>query len=290
MAPETRPPPTGRGTQDGPRRGPAPLLVLGSVASIQAGQACGKAMFPAAGVGGVVTLRLVFAALVLLLLRRPRPPRRDSLALVTALGGAIAGMQLIYPAMERLPVGAASALQFLGPLTLALVQARRPADLLWAALAGTGVLLLYGPSGTALPAAGVALALASGACMAAYLVLNKRAGALGGPALAWAVVVAAVLVLPLAPVAGGVPARPDVLLAGLGVAVLSAVVPWSLDMAALRRLPERVVAVMVSLEPAAGAVAGLALLGEHLTLPGWAAIGCVSAASAGAAISRREGG
>lgn len=274
---------TGR---DVAERIPAPLLILGSVVSIQAGQACGKAMFGLAGASGVVTLRLTFAALVLLV-RRPAPPRRDSLGLVAALGTAIAGMHLIYPAMERLPVGVASTLQFLGPLTLALVKARRPADLMWAVLAGTGVFLIYGPSGSPVPVAGIAFALASGACMAAYLVLNKRAGVLDGAPLTWAVVFAAVLVLPLAPLAGDALLRPGVLLAGLGVALLSAVVPWSLDMAALRRLPDRVVAVMVSLEPAAGALAGLVLLGEHLAWPCWLAIGCVSAASAGTVLSNR---
>ncbi|MCP9983129.1 EamA family transporter [Actinomadura madurae] len=151
--------------KDVSRRVPAPLLILGSVVSIQAGQACGKAMFGLAGAPGVVVLRLAFAALVLLA-RRPPLPRRDSLGLIAALGTAIAGMQLIYPAIERLPVGVASTLQFLGPLTLALVRARRPADLVWAALAGTGVVLLYGPSGSPVPLAGAAFALASGACMA----------------------------------------------------------------------------------------------------------------------------
>ncbi|TDD93061.1 EamA family transporter [Actinomadura rubrisoli] len=264
---------------------PAPLLVLGSVVSVQAGMACGKGLSSAAGPAGVVALRLAFTALALLLIWRPRPPRRESLGLIAALGAAIAGMQLIYPAMDRLPVGIASAFQFLGPLALALAKARRPADLLWAALAGTGVFLLSDPLGSPVPLAGAALALGSGACMAAYLVLNKRAGAsaAGGAPLAWAVLVAALLVLPFAPTAGDAVPRPHVLVAGLGVALLSAVVPWSLDMAALRRLPERVVAVMVSLEPAAGAVAGLVLLGEHLAWPSWLAIACVSAASAGAA-------
>lgn len=270
------------------RSAPAPLLVLGSVVSVQSGQAFGKAMLGTAGAPGVVALRLAFAAAVLLLVRRPRPPRRDSLGLVAALGAAIAGMQLIYPAMERLPVGIASTLQFLGPLTLALAKARRAADAGWAALAGTGVLVLAGPSGSSAPVAGIALALASGACMAGYLVLNKRAGVLDGAPLAWAVLVAAVLVLPLLPAAGGALLHPGVLLAGLGLALLSAVVPWTLDTAALRRLPERVVAVMVSLEPAAGAVAGLVLLGERLAWPEWAAVGCVSAASAGAALARRR--
>ncbi|MFI0405653.1 EamA family transporter [Actinomadura sp. 3N508] len=188
--------------------------------------------------------------------------------------------------MERLPVGVASAFQYLGPLTLALLRARRRRDLLQAAVAGAGVLLLHGPAGGPLSLTGAAFALGSGACMAAYLVLNKSAGARAadGAPLAWAVAFAALLTLPLAPLAGREPARPGLLAAGLGVAVLSAVVPWSLDMAALRRLPAGVVAVLVSLEPAAGAVAGLVLLGEHLTWSGWAAIGCISAACAGASL------
>lgn len=268
---------------------PAPLLILGSVVSIQLGQACGKGMFAIAGTAGVVVLRLGFAAAVLLLVRRPPLPR-GSAGLAVALGAAIAGMHLIYPAMQRLPVGVASAFQFLGPLALALAKARRPADLLWAALAGAGVFLMDGPGGAPLSASGVVLAVASGACMAAYLVLNKRAGGRPGSTLTWGVVAGAVLVLPLAPAAGGDLRHPGVLAAGLGLAVLSAVLPWSLDQAALRRLPERTVAVMVSLEPAAGAVAGLVLLGEHLDWTRWLAIGCVCAASTGAALGHRERG
>lgn len=139
---------------------------------------------------------------------------------------------------------------------------------------------------------GVAFALTSGAFMATYLVLNKRAGArrADGSDLTWAVVFAAVLVLPLGPAFDGRALfRGDVLLAGAGTALVSAVVPWSLDQAALRRLPERVVAVMVSLEPAAGAVAGLLVLGEHLSSPQWFAVACVSAASAGAVVTHSPG-
>ncbi|MEV5830616.1 EamA family transporter [Spirillospora sp. NPDC052242] len=267
---------------------PGPVLLLGSVVTVQAGLACGKAMFAIAGTAGVIVLRLGFAALVLLLLRRPRPPDRASRGTVAALGAAIAGMHLIYPALERLPVGVASTLQFLGPLTLALVRARRPLDLLWAALAGTGVLLIYRPFGDPVPAAGAAFALGSGACMAAYLVLTRRAGALPGAPLAWGVAVAALLVLPLAPLAEGAVLRPGVLAAGLGVALLSAVVPWSLDRAALRRVPEQAAAVMVSLEPAAAALAGLVLLGERLGPAAWLAVACVSAASAGVAFTHRR--
>ncbi|WUI04027.1 EamA family transporter [Spirillospora sp. NBC_00431] len=277
--------------EGGRRRVPALALVLGSVVSVQAGMACGKGLFATVGPAGVVALRLGFAALVLLLLWRPRPPRGESFGLVAALGTAIAGMHLIFPAMERLPVGVASALQYLGPLTLALLRARRRRDLLWAAVAGAGVLLLHGPAGGSLSLSGAAFALGSGACMAAYLVLNKRAGASAadGAPLAWAVAFAALLTLPLAPLAGRELTRPGPLAAGLGIAVLSAVIPWSLDMAALRRLPDGVVAVLVSLEPAAGAVAGLVLLGEHLTWTGWTAIGCVCIACAGASLGAWDG-
>jgi inner membrane transporter RhtA len=272
---------------------PAPVLVLGSVIAVQTGQSLGKGMFGQVGAPGVITLRLGFAALILFALWRPRPPRRDALPLIAALGTAIAGMQFIYPAMERLPVGIASTVQFLGPLVLALAGSRRPADVLWAGLAAVGVAMIYRPGGGPVPLspAGVALALTSGAFMAAYLLLNKRVGArrADGSDLTWAVGFAALLVLPLGPAFDGTALfRGDVLLAGAGTALVSAVVPWSLDQAALRRLPERVVAVMVSLEPAAGAVAGLLVLGEHLSSPQWFAVACVSAASAGVVVTARD--
>jgi inner membrane transporter RhtA len=273
---------------------PAPLLVLGSVLAVQTGQALGKGMFGEAGAAGVVTLRLAFAAAILLALWRPSPPRRDALPLICGLGVAIAGMQFIYPAMEHLPVGIASTVQYLGPLVLALAGSRRPADLLWAALAAAGVVLIHPPGGgQPAPPAGIAFALVSGGFMAAYLVLNRRAGARrpDGSELAWAVALAALLVLPFGPVAAGTALlRGDVLLAGAATALVSAVIPWSLDQAALRRLPERVVAVMVSLEPAAGAMAGLVLLSERPSWPQWLAIGCVSAASAGAVATARKRG
>ncbi|MEW2354463.1 EamA family transporter [Spirillospora sp. NPDC029432] len=273
---------------------PAPVLVLGSVVSVQTGQALGKQLFGEAGPLGVVTLRLAFAAAFLLLLWRPRWPGREALPLVAALGTAIAGMQFIYPAMALLPIGIASTVQFLGPLVLALTGSRRPADLLWAGLAGVGVVLIYRPGGEIPSLAGLAFALASGGFMAAYLVLNKRAGARSGDGslLTWAVVFAAALTLPLGPLSTGTDLfRPGLLLAGAGAALVSAVVPWSLDLAALRRLPERVLAVMVSLEPAAGAVAGLVLLAEDLSASQWAAIACVSVASAGVvATAARNGG
>jgi inner membrane transporter RhtA len=266
----------------------AAWLVVGSVVSVQCGQALGKTMFGSVGAGGVVTLRLGFAALMLLVIWRPRlPTRRCELGPVMALGTAIAGMNLVYPALAHLPVGVAVTLQYLGPFAVSLAGARRLRDLAWAVLAGGGVLAFFGPDAPS-SSIGAALALLSGASMGAYVVLSRRIGGLtaDGSLLSWAVAWAALVSL-----AGGLwsagPAltAPQALWTGAAVAVLSAVVPYSLDLAALRRLPPRVVAVLESLEPVAGGLAGLVLLGEVLGASQWLAIGCVSVASLGAAVT-----
>lgn len=159
------------------RSPPSPAwLVVGSVVSVQAGQALGRQMFDTVAPATVVMLRLVLAAVVLVLWWRPRFPRRPStLALTLGLGTAIAGMNLVYPALAHLPLGVAVSLQLLGPLTVAVVGSRRLRDLGWAVLAGGGVAMFYGP-GSLSSAVGVALALLSGAAMGAYVVLNKRTG------------------------------------------------------------------------------------------------------------------
>ncbi|MFF9899522.1 DMT family transporter [Streptomyces longispororuber] len=270
---------------------PAPALMLGSVLSIQFGQAVGKQLTGAVGASGVVALRLGTAAVVLLLLHRPSLPRsRTDVGLVLGFGTAVAGMNLVYPAMVLLPLGLASALQLLGPIALALLTARRAREAGCALLAGGGVWLFHAPQGVGFPLGGVLLALASGACMAAYLVLSKRAGAAGGggATLALAVAWAAVLTVPLGVARHG--ARlfaPDVLAAGAVVAVLSAVLPYSLELAALRRLPTRTVCVLAALEPASAGLAGMLVLDEHLRTTQWAALACVGAASAGA-VARRQ--
>lgn len=265
--------------------------MLGSVLSIQFGQAVGKQLTGAVGASGVVALRLGTAAVVLLLLHRPSLPRsRTDVGLVLGFGTAVAGMNLVYPAMVLLPLGLASALQLLGPIALALLTARRAREAGCALLAGGGVWLFHAPQGAGFPLGGVLLALASGACMAAYLVLSKRAGAAGGGGaiLALAVAWAAVLTVPLGVARHG--ARlfaPDVLAAGAVVAVLSAVLPYSLELAALRRLPTRTVGVLAALEPASAGLAGMLVLDEHLRTTRWAALACVGAASAGA-VARRQ--
>jgi inner membrane transporter RhtA len=269
---------------------PAPLLVLGSVVSVQVGQAAGKQTFALLEPAGVVTLRLGLAALVLIAALRPRlPSDRRALGLVVAFGTAIAGMNLVYPALQHLPLGVATSLQLLGPLAVALAGSRRAGDAAWALLAGAGVLLIGGWGGGPLPAAGVLLALGSGAAMGAYLLLSRRAGAADSGTLALAVAWAAVVSLPFGITASGVDLlRPSVLAVGLLVAVLSAVLPYSLDLAALRRLPPRTVGVLESLEPVVGALAGLVLLAEVLDARQWVAVACITAASAGAVSTTRR--
>ncbi|MEE1927863.1 EamA family transporter [Streptomyces sp. TRM 70351] len=272
-------------------RVPAPLLVVGSVIGIQVGQAFGKQMFGAVGPFGVVTLRLVFAAVILLALWRPRLPSgwRER-GLVMALGTAIAGMNVVYLALRHLDVGVAVTLQFLGPLVLALAGSRRLLDLVWGALAWLGVALFADPfgGGHGLPLIGLVYGLVSAAAMAAYVVLNKRAGtrSLDGSYLAYAVAFAALLSLPTGIGEGGTALlEPGVLLAGLGVAVLSAAIPYSLDLAALRRLPARTVAVLESLEPAVAGLAAILVLSELLNGWQWLAIACVTVASLGAVLT-----
>ncbi len=271
---------------------PAPALMLGSVLSIQFGQALGKQLSGSVGAPGAVALRLGLAAVLLLLLYRPPLPRsRTDLLLVLGFGTAIAGMNLIYPALLFLPLGLASALQLLGPITLALLTSRRLRDVGCAALAGCGVWLFHAPDGSGVPLAGVLLALAAGASMAAYLVLSRKAGSrsAGGGPLALAVTWAAVLTVPLGIADRGAELlAPRVLVTGVAVAVLSAVLPYSLELAALRRLPTRTVGVLTSLEPASAGLAGVLVLDEHLNLAQWSALACVGAASAGAVVRREK--
>ncbi|MFC8822835.1 EamA family transporter [Streptomyces rochei] len=271
-------------------RFPAPALMLGSVLSIQFGQAIGKQLAGTVGAAGVLALRLGLAAALLLLLHRPALPRsRTDIGVILGFGTAIAGMNLIYPALTLLPLGLASALQLLGPITLALLTSRRVLDAGCAVLAAGGVWLFYTPSGARFPLGGVLLALASGACMAAYLLLSKQAGtkSTGGGALALALAWAAALTVPLGMMQQGTHLlSPRILLTGLVVAVLSAVLPYSLELAALRRLSARTAGVLASLEPASAGFAGVLVLDEHLRTAQWAALACVGTASAGTVIRR----
>lgn len=262
-------------------------LALLGIVSIQSGQALAKIAFPIAGPLPMAALRFGLGATILLLLWRPRlPTHRPTQLAILALGTSLAGLNVfIFLAFERLPLGLATTLQFLGPLAISLARSRRRLHAVWALLSALGVMVVVGdPTGTISPS-GVAFALISAMCMGAYIVLSAEVGARtrGGTGLALATAWAALLTVPL-----GIGADPaalthgPALAAGLGVAILSTVLANSFELHALRKIPASVFAVLVSLEPAIAALAGLALLGEHLTVWQWIAIGCIVTASIGA--------
>jgi inner membrane transporter RhtA len=233
-------------------------------------------------------LRIGFAAIILLIAWRPQVAGHGAhdLGLAAAFGLTLAAMNLsFYESLDRIPLGAAVTCEFVGPLGVAVVASRRRLDLLWAVLAAGGIVLLAAPSGTGLNAAGVALALLAGMWWAVYILLSVRVGRVfpGVHGLALAMAVAAVLILPAGIAAGGSDLlAPAVLAAAFAVAVMSSVVPYSLELVALRRLPPQIFGVLMSLEPAAAAIAGLILLGQTLKANEWAGMALVIVASAGA--------
>jgi inner membrane transporter RhtA len=261
--------------------------VVVAIGSTQLGAAIAKSLFDELGTTGTVLLRLAFAALALVLLWRPglRRLARGDLALVAAFGLALAGMNLsFYAAIDRLPLGAAVTLEFTGPLAVALLGSRRALDVLWAILAGAGIVLLAEPGG-ALDPLGVGFALLAGACWAAYILLSQRAGRRfpGGTGLALAMAFGTVLVLPAGIASGGVELLgAGALLTGAAVALLASAIPYSLELEALRRMPARVFGVLMSLEPAVAALVGVVVLGELLGAREVVAILLVVVASAGA--------
>ncbi|MFG3635166.1 EamA family transporter [Streptomyces huasconensis] len=270
------------------RLGPVGLVLAGSV-SVQFGGAVAVSVMPRAGALGIVTLRLAFAALVLLAVCRPklRGHARADWGTVVAFGVTMAGMNgLFYQSVARIPMGPAVTLEVLGPLVLSVFASRRAVNLVWAGLALCGVFLLGGGGGfSGLDPAGVAYALGAGAMWAAYIVFSARTGRRFPQAdgLALAMVVAAVLFLPLGIIESGARlVEPGTLALGAVVAVLSSVLPYTLELLALRRLPSHTFAVLMSLEPAIAAVAGFLVLSQALTLAEALAISLVIVASMGA--------
>jgi inner membrane transporter RhtA len=286
----------GRGKLRGMRRPevPAPLLVMLSIASVQFGSAVARTLFDDLGAAGVTLLRLAFAAVILAVVTRPRLRSWSAAAWRAAalLGVAMAGMNLIfYLALRTVPLGVAVTVEFLGPLLLALVQTRRLIDLLWALLAGAGVVLLGLANGGSAPIGGLVLALVAGLCWASYIVLSARLGRLvpGTGGLAVSLAVAAVLVLPFGlPGASAVRESPSLLIGGVAVALLSSVLSYGLEINALRRIPTRVFGILMSLEPAAAALAGLLVLGQHLGAVEIVALLLVTLASAGVTRAGRK--
>jgi inner membrane transporter RhtA len=274
--------------------------VIFPIISVQLGAAVAKSLFDSLGPGGTVFLRIAFAALVLFLLVRPKLGGHDRAGYLVAglFGLTLAGMNFsLYLAFDRIPLGVAVTLEFVGPLGVAVACSRRLLDLLWVVLAAAGILLLAPLSvlgGMDLDPVGVAFALLAGCLWASYILLSASTGSAfpGGTGLVIALCVGTFVLFPFGIAGAGYALLdPKLLLAGFGVAMLSSAIPYSLELEALRKLPARVFGVLMSLEPAVAALAGLVVLGERLEMRAVAAIIFVTIAAAGASLfGRRDKG
>lgn len=268
--------------------------VLASLLSMNMGAAFAKTLFPIVGAYGIAALRIFLAAILLMLFRRPwrRPIPADVRWPLLIYGATLALMNLlIYQAFARIPLGIAMAIEVTGPLAIVLFGSRRPRDFLWLGAAVIGLLLLLPlRSDAALDPLGVIFAVGAAACWALYILTGKRvSGALRGDAVAWGMLAAAILVLPVGLThAGASLFSPWVLMVGLAIALLSSALPYSLEMEAMRRLPAPVFGLLPSAAPAIGALAGFVVLGERLTALQGVAIFCIIAASGGSALTVRH--
>lgn len=272
-------------------------MVLSGIVSVQAGAGIAAKLFREVPPTAVTGLRLWTAAVAMAAISGKGLARASAdlarrrawadAGIAVSFGIALLVMNFsIYQAFARIPLGVAVTIEFLGPLTVAVAGSRHLRDAAWVVLAAAGVVLLTQGGHGHLSLAGVGFAGLAGACWAAYIVLSSATGRRfpGSAGLAIAMVVSAVLITPPAVLAGGAAMfRPAVLGAGTAVGVLSSVIPYRLELEALRRMPMRVFGVWMSLEPAVAALIGLVLLGQHLSAVEWTAIGCVMVACAGAA-------
>ena len=271
-------------------RAGAGALVLAELIGQDCGAAIAVLLFPQAGVFGTIALRVGFSAIVLLLVARPRLPRRlGDWGVVVGFGVALAVMNSsFYLATDRIPLGTTVTIEVLGPLVLSVIVGRRRIAWLWAGLGVAGVLLLWGGDLSGLDPVGVGLAALAAVCWAAYILASAEAGRrfrrLDG--LAWAMAVAAVLTLP-AGIATSGPAlvQPAHLALGLAIAVLSSAIPYGVELFALRRLGPSPFGVLMSMSPAIAAIVGLVILGQTLPIVAVIAIVLVAAASAGAVLT-----
>ena len=272
------------------------LAVLGSVTALGVGTSWAKqALFPVVGAQGTTAVRVGLSALLMLMLWRPwrwRLSRADAQA-VALYGAALGAMNLMfYLSLQTLPFGLAVAIEFAGPLAVAIWSSRRAVDFVWVALAiaGLALLLPLGLSGSTLDPLGVLYSVGAAVFWALYIVFGKRAGHLhAGQSVSLGLLVAALVVVPVGVAhAGAALLSPSVLLVGVAVAAISSALPISLEMMALKRLPKEAFGIMISMEPAVAALLALALLGERLDTVQWLAIGCIVAASMGSAATARR--
>lgn len=272
---------------------PIPAVLL-SIVSVQGGAAIAKGLFPVLGPGGTASVRIGFSALILLIAVRPnlRQLTAQQWKGVIPYGIVLGAMNLLfYCALARIPLGLAVTLELIGPLGLALAGSRRAVDFLWVVLAGLGIVLIAPWNGKGIDLLGVIFALSAGACWAIYILLSKRAGAQlpGQLAVTVGMMFAALAVLPLGFIEGNLLSlTPHFLILSVTLAIFSSVLPFSLEMQALRSMPSRTFSILMSLEPAAAALAGWLLLGEHLKLGQWLAVICIVIASSGSALTVKK--
>ena len=274
------------------------LAVLGSVSALGVGTSLAKQLFPLIGAQGTSALRVGFAALILICIWRPwrwSLNRQQAVSLLV-FGMALGGMNLMfYMALRDIPFGLAVAIEFSGPLAVAIYYSRRAVDFVWLALAVLGLALILplgniggAEAGLHLSPVGIACAIGAAVCWAAYIVLGRRLNHIpSGQAVSLGLLCAALVVVPFGVAEAGVKLlTPSILLFGLMVAAISSALPYSLEMLALRRLPPATFGIALATEPAIAALMGMLLLSENLTLTQWVAIGCIMAAAMGSAITR----
>jgi inner membrane transporter RhtA len=268
-------------------------ILIAAMVCFQSGAALAKGLFPIVGASGATALRTGFAALMLTAVWRPwrlRCTWREARTIII-YGVSLGWMNLcFYSSLKSIPLGVAVALEFTGPLAVAVAASRRAVDFLWIALAILGLLALLplGRGSQPLAFSGIVLALVAGALWATYIVYGRRAGTLhGGPATALGMWVGAVMIVPIGLAENGLQLfAPAILPAGIGMALISSALPYSLEMIAMPRISTRTLGVLMSLDPALGALSGLVFLGESLSWLQWAAIVCIMVASAGSASSQ----
>jgi inner membrane transporter RhtA len=283
-------PPSRSGRLD---RIPAVWLVVTGIVSVQVGAAIAKHLFPLVPPTAMVWLRLATSSVIFLLVARPRLRGRSRADWLVALGFGVSLVTMnwaIYQSFARIPLGVAVTIEFLGPLTVAVAGSRRLLDLVWTVLAAAGVALL-GLTPGSLNLAGVLFALLAGVGWACYILMSAQTGRRwsGLQGLTVASLVGGILLAPPAILAAGAKLlQPEVLLFGVAVGLLSSVIPYSLELNALRRIPPKLFGILMSLEPAAAALAAMVLLREFLSWTQWLALVCVVSASVGATRSNRS--
>ncbi|MBN9295555.1 MAG: DMT family transporter [Filimonas sp.] len=273
---------------------PPVVAVLLAIVSVQGGAAIAKGIFPVLGAASTSALRIVFAAIILLLFNRPsiKNITANQWKYVALYGMSLGAMNIIfYLAIARIPLALGVALEFIGPLVLALTTSKRMIDILWVALAATGIALITPWKNNGLDIVGMLLALLAGAFWAGYILLggivSKKMD--GGKAVTIGMVFASVIVLPIAIGEGLiVNFRPWMFIPGILLALLSSAIPFSLEMGALRKIPAKTFSILMSLEPAAAALSGLIFLHEYLTISQWTSIALIIIASIGVTLTARK--